>query len=736
MAAARDRFESYFAEKIWELIPAVYRDLDAPYYQAGTLRTFVEAMAGEAARLRRSADRLWEDQSAELCDDWAVPYLGELVATRLLPELNARARRADVLKTIYYRRRKGTPGVLEELISDIGGWDGKLAEMFRRVGRMRHGLDAHAEARAGTFTGTPAGGWADMRRPRGARLAGSPFDEYHYTPDVRRHRGFSGRVAISKLAFHLYRIPAFPLTRIPPLAGPVPGSFTIDPSGRDRPLFARRARSGRWSEYHPAREWELPAPIECRLLGHAEYLVDEALVVKLIATAGLPAPAAADLRTLRGVRFPSERRLRTVLDALPHGADILQPAVFQPLLSGALVADCGKSVLLAPNPLGSIVVEPAPGAPVRVDRIEAGDLTGWAASAPNKRLVIDPVRGRMLFIGTPPPATLSVGCFYGSPGAVGAGTYARAATLDSPSGPTLTGGGAIPASALAANGVAQIDDSASYGPVADKSGIQRMTLQAADQQRPYVLLDASWVLDTAAHQDARLTFDGLWIGAGGNFALVLRGDYERVVIRHVTLDPGGVDAIGNPIRPVPLVIEASIAELRIESSIVAPVRTQGAGFVGRLVIRDSIVHSALAATPAIDLAASTVDLRRVTIFGSIEANRLVASETLIDGVADVTNTQDGCFRYSAARQGSRAPRPYESFFFADSGHFFTSRRFGDPGYAQLSETAPAGLVRGAENGSEMGAWSSLLDPIRQDGLHMKVDEFAPFGLIPIFIRAT
>jgi hypothetical protein len=516
----------------------------------------------------------------------------------------------------------------------------------------------------------------------------------------------------------------------------VPGSFTIDPSGRDRPLFARRARSGRWRDYRPAREWELPAPIACRLLGHAEYVIDEALVVRLIATAGLPAAAAADLRTLRGVRFPSERRLRTVVDALPHGVDILQPAVFQPLLADALVAECGKAVLLAPSPVGSIVVEPAPGAPIPVDRIEAGDLTAWAASAPNKRLVIDPVRGRMLFIGTPPPATLSVGCFYGSPGAVGAGTHARAATLAPASLPTLTGGGAIAASALAANGVSQIDDSASYGPIADKAGIEAMTLQAADQQRPYLVLGASWVLDSSAHQDARLTLDGLWIGAGGNFALVLRGDYERVVIRHVTLDPGGIDAIGNPIRAVPLAIEASIEELRIESSILGPVRTQATGFVRRLEIRDSIVQSTQAATPALDLPASTVDVQRVTVFGSVEANRLVASEALIDGTADVTNTQDGCFRYSAARQGSRVPRAYESFFFADHGHFFTSRRFGDPGYGQLSETAPAEIARGAENGSEMGVWSGLLGPIRQDGLHMKVDEFAPFGLIPIFIRET
>ncbi len=57
---------------------------------------------------KRSQDRLWDDMYVELADDWAVPYIAELVATRLVSALNTRARRADVAKTIYYRRRKGS----------------------------------------------------------------------------------------------------------------------------------------------------------------------------------------------------------------------------------------------------------------------------------------------------------------------------------------------------------------------------------------------------------------------------------------------------------------------------------------------------------------------------------------------------------------------------------------------------------------------------------------------------
>jgi len=105
--------------------------------------------------------------------------------------------------------------------------------------------------------------------------------------------------------------------------------------------------------------------------------------------------------------------------------------------------------------------------------------------------------------------------------------------------------------------------------------------------------------------------------------------------------------------------------------------------------------------------------------------------------ADVDDTQSGCFRFSAAPTTSRLPRPYESFLFTTSDqHWFTSRRFGQAGFAQLSETAPPEIYRGGENGAEMGTFNSLLNPVKLDGLKVKVDEFMPFGLLPAFINET
>src|SRR5207247_7811022 len=103
---------------------------------------------------------------------------------------------------------------------------------------------------------------------------------------------------------------------------------------------------------------------------------------------------------------------------------------------------------------------------------------------------------------------------------------------------------------------------------------------------------------------------------------------------------------------------------------------------------------------------------------------------------DAPDTQNGCFRFRAAPPGSRLPKPYRSPGLVDVASLFTSRRFGQPGYTQLSESAPEELARGAENGSEIGVWSGLMNPVKLDSLAHKVDEYLPFGLIPCFIRRT
>jgi hypothetical protein len=59
---------------------------------------------------------------------------------------------------------------------------------------------------------------------------------------------------------------------------------------------------------------------------------------------------------------------------------------------------------------------------------------------------------------------------------------------------------------------------------------------------------------------------------------------------------------------------------------------------------------------------------------------------------------------------------------------FTSTRYGDPGYAQLSPSCARELRTGAEDGAEMGTFNGLKQPQREADLQANLDEYLRFGL--------
>jgi hypothetical protein len=794
MATPRDGFERYLAEKLWDWVPEVYRYEDGNAINPDVLRSFVEIAGHAAATARRSIDRIWEDQFPEFCDDWALPYLGDLVDTRLVNALNRRGRRADVVRTIFYRRRKGTLAVLQLLVRDIAGWDGVVVESLRRLGRTPHRLDAplagEGAVRMGHITATPPGGFADLRAVRGGDVVDGPFDEYSHTCDVRQLRGHVGRYNIPKLNFHLYRQLAFEIR----FATPVDlgaGRFTFDPSGRDIALFRRSPQFAPSfqpglgdDDCAPIEEWRVTAPLPCRLLGEARYRLE---------TGDIPAGLEPELAPLLGITFRNEARLRRTLETYLTAVQFA--AAIYPILATALTPDSAK-LHLYPDAIGvSLGIDnTAPELPR--ERESAANLEDWGATLAfdvGKELAIDPVRGRFLLL-QPPLAGTRVFVpvyFAGLFGPMGAATYDRRETVKTPGANSTVnnlpnGGIAVsgpvtgPILPVAPSGIHQFVDSKTYQPDSPAggiySGIDVFTLQAANFERPYIRLIPAgggnrWTFRAAPKinpEDSRiLELDGLWLGiltqglgaqtvADATVAatpvptiVAIDGVFDRVVIRHCTLDPGGEQArtVPTQVVPIPVVqleITGQVEEVVIEQSIVGPVREAVAVVdpcsAARIVIRDSVVQSILPGTPAIETRVAELVIERSTVFGDVLVDRLEASETLIQGLVQVTDNQHGCFRFSATEDGPavRLPRQFESHLFTPHvpNHFLVSQRFGDAGYAQLSETAPDAIVRGAENGSEIGAWSSLLTPIKADDLEAKVLEFMPFGLIPQFIKET
>ena len=570
MTIVDDGYDSYYAERLWLLLPGVYRADDSPSPGAspspGPLEELVRRIGAQMAVVRRSIDRLWADQSVETCDDWVVAYLGDLLGTNLVDTLDPRGQRLDVARTIHYRRRKGTVQVLEELATDITGWDSVVVEAFRRLARTRHGLDPAvgpaafpsiapddvpafltAEGLVGSLTGTPAGGTLDLRDAHGATLVGTAFDESFHTADLRAGVGRIGHFTIPKLLVFLWRLRSFTVTAGTPVkftSCPDP-TFTFDPTGRLAPLF-------------------------------------------------LP-PAARSPADADDADF--------VTDGVDRWAQPTETQVPGPL-SGSL--------------LESLTLQAAPTSSYFQVSLGSDPATVQAVVPQLGQFTIDPPGA-----GQPPIPTVQYA--YGFPSTIGAGTYATPASASSadsdlPVGPTVTGGGDGLATALGSaplTGVVVLGDSLTYDSVAavgaTATPIGSFVLRAADETRPVIrpaTTPTEWVF--TGGDGAQLVLDGLLVTGTD---IVLRGSFTSVTITGCTFDPGaavdppaapGADPIaeavdGRPLTPTTLWVEGdpgqppgqggAIASLTIASSVLGPVRTRFDGAVQAVTVTDSILQA-------------------------------------------------------------------------------------------------------------------------------------------------
>jgi hypothetical protein len=555
--AARDHYDVYYADKLWALLPAVYRAGDTTEFGAkGPLRELADRVGGTAAALRRSMDRLWEDQSIETCDDWVIPYIAELVDTRLILGLDARGQRLDVANTIDYRRRKGTLGVLEQIASDISGWDAKAIEFFRRLARTRHGLDPaigsaatatsdlgqlqRAEGLIGPMTRTPIGGFADLRNVDGARQSRTAFDEFFHTADTRAGQGLYGWQNIPHLGVFVWRLLSLAVGPVTPVAVQnCPSWWCFDPTGRDIPLFASpRTAAAFGDSWVPPVEGQLPGPISQALL-NADL------------TNG-----AAGLRL-----YPNALCVFEQLGISPPDIEPIEPTL--PLKASALQ--------------------------------------------------LRPERGRLFYSTSPPAEALVTTYHYGFPSLIGAGPYDRRGQAFAPPTPppaqAFTGGGAQLTAALPGAGTIVVTDSLTYDGAADLTVTGALTIASGNNQRPLIRLGAGnpWTI-TGGGTDAVLNLDGLFISGQD---IVLAGRFASVTITCSTLDPGSaamasvpaaltssppmplfqVSADGRDLRPTHLWITGEIETLTIDRCALGPVRTMTPGAVETTTISNSTLQA-------------------------------------------------------------------------------------------------------------------------------------------------
>jgi photosystem II stability/assembly factor-like uncharacterized protein len=191
----------------------------------------------ELALLEADTDRLYDNWFIETCEDWVVPYIGDLLDAQRLYSRSPRRgqeRRAFVANTLAYRRHKGTATVLEQLALNISGWHGRAVEYLQLLARTP-GLITEAETSPATV---------DLRRSSQLATLGSPFEAgSSFTVDVRSGQN-QGSYHPTDIGLFLWRLQSYPLTRVTArsielVSGKWRGHcYSFSPLGDDRlPLF-------------------------------------------------------------------------------------------------------------------------------------------------------------------------------------------------------------------------------------------------------------------------------------------------------------------------------------------------------------------------------------------------------------------------------------------------------------------------------------------------------------------
>jgi hypothetical protein len=223
---------------------------------------------------------------------------------------------------------------------------------------------------------------------------------------------------------------------------------------------------------------------------------------------------------------------------------------------------------------------------------------------------------------------------------------------------------------------------------------------------------------------------------------VLIGEMGEVALHSCTIAPNGeaIHVNGGNER----------LTLRVDRTICGRIKV--VGHTRRLCLEDSIVSckDQEGTDAAISAPDTLLDTKACTILGDSTVRSLEATDSIFAGLLTVERTQSGCVRFSYVGGSrvipSRTPRKYrcqpdlairaagkptpseEDLIRLEMAPAFTSTAYGRGGFAQLVQTCAEGIRKGAESGSEMGAFSHLMQPQREANLRTVLSEYLPFGM--------
>ncbi|GAB3307726.1 hypothetical protein GCM10027451_16010 [Geodermatophilus aquaeductus] len=700
---------------VYDLLPAIHRIRDTE--RGGPLEALLGIVEEEWRRLVDDVDGMYDDWFIETCDEWVVPYIADLLGVQGLSSVvgGGLSRRALVANTLAYRRRKGTPAVLEQVARDATGWPARVVEYFQLLGTTQH-LDHIRPANVRT---------PDLRDSAPLELIGTPFDRTAHTVDVRHIDTGRGRHGIPHVGLHLWRLGAYAVAGADARAVDQDlGQWTFDPAGRDVPLFNRPRTEPALT--HLAEEVDVPGQLRRRAL-HDELT---ALRTDPDATPVFFAEPTPALRVQVDGRPVDPRSLIC--------ADLSTWS--RPAAGGTVAVDpvLGRLTLPPGVPPRRVLVDYAYGFP--------GDL----GAGPYERRAT--LADGLTVAGRPWPDQATWQHEGGWQVGVGRDLEPVPGRIVRTIGDAVRLWNARPRRAGGQVGIIAVTDSATYTEdvsIEVEAG-DRLLLVAAywpERESPDVpgmrarrpgsfvasrvwphLIGSIHVTGTGSDEESPCGFvlsgfsveGGLTVARGNLGSLVVTNCTFLAAQREYGPDGGVVDATDDPRLTV-----------RLLRTICAQVRLTGVPGLG---LTDCIVHADCELdAPAVDAASAHVEVQACTILGRTRARSLAGSDSILRGLVDVQVRQQGCLRFSYLPLESRSPRRYrcQPVDLAGASRIaptFTSVQPADPALGQLAADCPPEILTGAEDEGEMGAFGFLGQHRRKANLTSQLDTYLRFGL--------
>ncbi|MGD9534378.1 MAG: hypothetical protein AB7V56_11495 [Candidatus Nitrosocosmicus sp.] len=264
---------TYDKEKIYDLIPVIYRILDKQKTKlsesgtfdnvndisfllkenTGPLESLVDIISKEIGLVQDDIFDLYENQSIETCDEWVAPYIGDVIGSTYLSNTKDLpiSRKSYIANTISYRRRKGTLLVLEKIAKDVTLWNAKGVEFFKILTTNQNLNHIRRENKTAV----------DLRNREQIDLVNTPFDTLTHNIDVREIELQEGLYNVPNLGIYLYKTISFPVDNSVAYDHGN-GQFSFNPFGLDSPLFNMPSNTITTAKINQLnREINLPAPI-------------------------------------------------------------------------------------------------------------------------------------------------------------------------------------------------------------------------------------------------------------------------------------------------------------------------------------------------------------------------------------------------------------------------------------------------------------------------------------------